>query len=183
MIDADAIGHGVIAPGGVAAQDVIAEFGPQILGDNGSIDRMKLGTIVFSDPVQRARLEAISHPAIYKEISRLIDEQRTSDNLVVLDAPLLVETLPDRGRSLGLAALVVVNSWPADQIERMIADRGMTTEDAEARIAAQTTAESRLAIADYVIDNRGNFEELETAVELLWEDLQLRFGGVKPSSA
>lgn len=183
VIDADAIGHAVIAPGGVAAQDVIAEFGPEILGTDGSIDRTKLAAIVFADSAERARLEAISHPAIYREISRLIEEQSASDSLVVLDAPLLVETLTDRGRSLGLDALVVVNSWPADQIERMMADRGMTTEDAEARIAAQTTAESRLALADYVIDNRGSFEELETAVGLLWDDLRARFGGPKPSSA
>lgn len=177
VIDADAIGHAVIAPGGAAAEDVMAEFGPRILADDGSIDRTKLAAIVFSDPAERARLEAISHPAIYREIAWLIEQQGASGGLVVLDAPLLVETLQDRGRSLGLDALVVVNSWPADQIERMIADRGMTTEDAQARIAAQTTAESRLAVADYVIDNAGSFEELEKAVGLLWDDLQTRFGG------
>lgn len=183
VIDADAIGHAVIAPGGAAAEDVIAAFGPSILADDGSIDRNKLAAIVFSDARERARLESISHPGIYREIAKLIEQQRDSVGLVVLDAPLLVETLKDRGRSLGLDALVVVNSGPADQIERMVADRGMTTQEAEARIAAQTTAESRLAVADYVIDNRGSFEELEEAVGLLWDDLQGRFGGPKPSSA
>lgn len=183
VIDADELAHAVIGPGGSASEDVIRAFGTAVQGQGGAIDRAKLGRIVFSDPEKLRLLESITHPAIFREIARLIEEHKESDAVVVLDAALLVETLSDRGRSLGMDALVVVNAWPKDQIERMVELRGMSAGDAEARMAAQTTAESRLAIADYVIDNRGTLEELEEGVELLWQDLQARFGEARTSSA
>lgn len=175
VIDADRIGHEVLAPGGPAFEAVVERFGEEILDAGGRVDRAKLGALVFSDPDARRDLEAITHPVIYAEIVRRLDEVRRSDRVVVLDAPLLVETLPDRGRSLGLLALVVVAADVGDQVTRLIGDRGMTGEGARARIGAQAPPERKLAAADYVIDNRGSVEDLEWGVELLWNDLVARF--------
>lgn len=137
----------------------------------GTLDRPRLAEIVFNDPDARRDLEAITHPAIYEEILRQVEGARGHDGLVVLDAALLVETLPDRGKALGLDALVVVAAHVEDQIERMARDRDMTSDQARARMGAQAPQERKMAMADYVIDNRGDVEGLKASVDVLWDDL------------
>ena len=175
IIDADRIGHEVMAPGGPAYDEVIERFGKEILGPDGTVDRKRLGAIVFSDPSALADHVAITHPHIVKEILNRIDAERSRDGLVVVDAALLVEGLAaDRGKSMGLDALVVVSADVEEQIRRMIDHRDLQEDAARSRISSQAAPEKKLAAADYVIDNRGSIEDLERSVETLWQDLMNR---------
>lgn len=176
VIDADALGHEVLAPGGAAYQRVIDRFGREIVRADRTIDREKLGRVVFEDPEARRDLNAITHPEIYELIRSRLDELRGSGGLVVLDAALLVETLPDRGASIGLDALVVVAASPHDQIDRLAEGRGMSRPEVEARIEAQAPPSLKLAAADYIVDNRGSSEDLSKTVDVLFDDLVARFG-------
>lgn len=177
IIDADVLGHEVQAPGEPAYEKIVERFGQEILESDGSIDRTKLGQRVFGDDEARRDLNAIAHPEIYKRIVSRLEELGKSDRVVVLDAALLVETLPDRGKSIGMDALVVVAANPQDQIERLAQDRQMSARDVEARIAAQAPAGAKLAAADYLVDNRGSLQDLEKSVDILWQELNDRFGG------
>lgn len=179
VIDADVIAEEVRRPGGEGYDAIVARFGPEILADGGEIDRQKLGTKVFSDEGARIDLQAITHPLIYAQIVERIKEAANTHEVVVVDAALLVETLPDRGRALGIDALVVVAADPDVQTDRLARDRGMTSQDAALRITAQAPIEKKLAVADYVIDNRGSLEDLESSVDLLWNELT---GAEKPRS-
>lgn len=175
IIDADRIGHEVMAPGGPAYDEVVERFGKEILGPDGTVDRKRLGAIVFSDPSDLADHVAITHPHIVKEIFNRIDAERSRDGLVVVDAALLVEGLAaDRGKSMGLDALVVVSADVEEQIRRMIDHRDLEEGAARSRISSQAAPEKKLAAADYVIDNRGSIEDLERSVETLWQDLMNR---------
>ena len=173
VIDADVIGHGVLAPGGAAREAVLARFGSHLAAADGSIDRTALGAVVFADPTARRELEAISHPAIYREMQARLARPRPEGAVVVIDAPLLVET--GGRRALGIVALAVVAATPAQQLERAVA-RGTPRERAAAVVAAQATLSQKMAAADYVIDNRGSLHQLADGVETFWADLQLRFG-------
>lgn len=172
IIDADVLGHEVQRPGGPAYQALVERFGKQILDSEGSMDRAKLGRIVFEDSGARSDLNSIMHPEIYKRIMERVEELKDSSQVVVLDAALLVETLTDRGSSIGMDALVVVAANPQDQIERVVESRALSTEDAQARISAQAPQGVKLAAADYIVDNRGSLEDLEKNVEALWDDLR-----------
>lgn len=175
IIDADRIGHEVMNPGGPAYDEVVERFGKEILAPDETVDRKKLGAIVFSDPSALADHVAITHPHIVKEIFTRIDAERSRDGLVVVDAALLVEGLAsDRGKSMGLDALVVVSADVEEQIKRMIDHRDLEEDSARSRISSQAAPEKKLAAADYVIDNRGSLEDLERSVETLWQDLMNR---------
>jgi dephospho-CoA kinase len=176
LIDADELAREVVEPDRPAHQEIIKRFGEGVLGEDRSIDRNALGDIVFADASARKDLEAITHPRIYEEISRRLEEARPGDGVVVLDAALLVETAGNRGRNIGLDALVVVAATVEDQIDRMARERGMPEEQARARMAAQAAQEKKLALADYIVDNRGTMDHLERNVEVLWDDLHKRFG-------
>ena len=175
MIDADEIAREVVEPSRPAHQEIIQRFGDAVVANDASIDRKALADIVFADPSARKDLEAITHPRIYEEISRRLEEARVGDDVVILDAALLVETAGNRGRSIGLDALVVVAATVEDQIDRMARERGMPEEQAKARMAAQAAQEKKLALADYIVDNRGTMDHLERNVEVLWDDLNERF--------
>ena len=174
IVDADRSGHEVLARGGPAYQPVLERFGPGVLGGGGEIDRARLGAAVFADPRARRDLEAISHPLIFAEMARRLARAEREDpgGVVVVDAPLLVET--GAARLLGLRALVVVAADPAQQLSRAVA-RGTTPERAEAVIAAQAPIERKLGAADYILDNRGTLEDLAAGVDTLWADLLARF--------
>lgn len=160
IIDGDKLAREVVAPGTPGLAQVVAEFGEEILAADGSLDRPKLGGIVFSDPERRRALEAITHPLIFERYAAL--EAAAADaELVVHDIPLLAET----GRAADFDAVVVVDAPDEVRIERMVRDRGWTREDAEARIASQATREQRLAIATHVIENTGTREQLRARVE------------------
>jgi dephospho-CoA kinase len=167
LIDADRVAREVVEPGTPGLAAVVAEFGEDVLLPDGSLDRDRLGSIVFTDGERRKALNAIVHPLVGQRMQELY-EAAPPDAIVVYDVPLLTEN--------NLAELydtvVVVDAPVETQVARLIADRGMTEEAARARIAAQATRDQRLAIADHVIDNSGTLDELSAQVDKLWTDLQ-----------
>ncbi|AIJ16457.1 dephospho-CoA kinase [Streptomyces violaceoruber] len=166
LIDADRIAREVVAPGTPGLAAVVAAFGEDVLAEDGSLDRPKLGSIVFADPEKLAVLNGIVHPLV-RERSTALEEAAAEDAVVVHDVPLLTEN--------GLAPLydlvVVVDAAPATQLDRLMRLRGMTEQDARARMAAQATREQRREIADVVVDNDVPLEELRRRVEEVWDEL------------
>ncbi|MFE3640436.1 dephospho-CoA kinase [Streptomyces sp. NPDC059169] len=169
LIDADKIAREVVEPGTPGLDAVVEAFGPEVLTGDGTLDRPKLGAIVFADADRLARLNAIVHPLVGARSAEL-EAAAGPDSVVIHDVPLLTEN--------HLAPLydvvVVVDAAPETQLERLVRQRGMTEEEARARMAAQATREQRRAVADLVIDNDGPLEALETQVRRIWEDLSAR---------
>lgn len=166
VIDADLLAREVVGPGTPGLAAIVQEFGPEILLDDGTLDRAALGAIVFADPERRSELERIIHPQVLARAAEL-EAGVAPGGVVVHDIPLLAET----GRAGDFDAVVVVDVPVELQRRRMVEDRGMSREDADARIAAQATREQRRAVATHVIDNVGSLEELEATVERLFVEL------------
>jgi len=163
VIDADKITRELQAPGSAVLEEIVEAFGTDVLDVAGALDRPKLASKVFGDSEALAKLNKIVHPAVGREMAARLDAQRNTDNVVVLDIPLLVENPRE-----GLCGVVVVD-LPTDlAVDRLVAFRGMSREDAEARISRQATREARVAIADKVIDNSGNLDELGRQVDDVW---------------
>jgi dephospho-CoA kinase len=165
-----------------ARTDAASSAGGQVLTGSGSSGGPAAGTGTGSSGSQaRIDLEAIIHPAVWREVAERVAEARDAERadgrlrVVVVDAPLIVESLPDRGASIGLQALIVVSARVEDQIERSLG-LGRSADDVRARMAAQAPPAQKLAAADYVVDNRGTLEDLERSVDVLWTDLIARFG-------
>lgn len=167
VIDADRLAREVVAKGTPGLQQVVEAFGPEILTQDGEMDRAAVGRIVFEDEHQRKRLESIVHPLVFERYAAL-EAAAPTDGIVVHDIPLLAES----GRVADFDAVIVVDTPHETQVERMLRDRGMTREDAEARIAAQATREQRRAIATYVIENTGTREDLRQRVTEVFEQLR-----------
>ncbi|MER5401824.1 dephospho-CoA kinase [Streptomyces sp. NPDC002599] len=169
LIDADRIAREVVAPGTPGLVAVVDAFGEEVLAADGGLDRPKLGSIVFADPQKLAVLNSVVHPLVGAR-SRALEDAAPEDAVVVHDVPLLAEN--------GLAALydlvIVVDARPETQLDRLVRLRGMTEEDARARMAAQASRDKRLAIADIVIDNDVPLETLERRVRDVWADLVRR---------
>ncbi|MEU2247710.1 dephospho-CoA kinase [Streptomyces sp. NPDC019224] len=169
LVDSDRIAREVVEPGTPGLAAVVEEFGTGILAPDGTLDRPALGAIVFADPDRLAALNAIVHPLVRARSAEL-EKAAGPDSVVVHDVPLLTEN--------GLAPLydlvVVVDAAPETQLDRLVRLRGMTEEDARARMAAQATREQRRAVADLVIDNDGPVEELEARVRTVWAELERR---------
>ncbi|GAB2604077.1 dephospho-CoA kinase [Streptomyces capparidis] len=169
LIDSDVIAREVVAPGTPGLAAVVAEFGEGMLAPDGSLDRPRLGSVVFGDPERLRALNGIVHPLVRARSAEL-EAAAPKDAVVVHDVPLLAEN--------GLAGLydvvVVVDASPGTQLDRLTRLRGMPEQDARARMAAQATREARLAVADYVIDNDGPLEALEPQVRALWSRLAAR---------
>ena len=169
VIDADAAAREVVAPGTDGLAEVIEAFGPDVLRPDGSLDRGRLGDIVFTDPQRRARLNAIIHPRGATRMAEL-DRAAGRSAIVVHDVPLIAEN--DRGSAYDL--VVVVDAPPRVQIDRLVRHRGMSREQARARMAAQASRKQRLAIADIVIENSGSLAELDRQAGELWGELRRR---------
>lgn len=167
IIDADALAREVVARGTPGLAAVVDEFGSGLLTPEGDLDRAAMGSLVFADEAARRRLEGIVHPLVLERMAAL-EEAAGADDLVVHDIPLLAEG----GRADTFDAVIVVDC-PVDlQLSRMLADRGWTREDAEARIAAQATREQRLALATHVIENTGTLDELRDRVVAVFVTLR-----------
>jgi dephospho-CoA kinase len=160
VIDADLLAREVVAPGTDGLAAVVKEFGPDVVGPDGALDRPRLGDLVFADPERRKALEAIIHPRVRARAAE-IEAAALPGSVVVHDIPLLAET----GQASGFDAVVVVDVPTEVQVDRMVRIRGLSEEEARARIAAQATRDERLAIATYVVDNTGSLEELRARVE------------------
>src|SRR5687768_10438461 len=166
VVDADVLAREAVAPGTDGLQEVVEAFGPEVLTDKGELDRPAMGAIVFADAEKRRVLEAIIHPRVRARGAE-IEASAGPDDVVVHDIPLLAET----GQADGFDAVIVVDVPTETQVERMVDLRGMTREDAEARVAAQATREERLAIATHVVDNTGTLEDLRRRVTDVYREL------------
>jgi dephospho-CoA kinase len=167
IIDADALAREVVAPGTDGLREVVEAFGRDVLTEDGALDRPAMGTIVFADAEKRRVLEGIIHPRV-RERGAEIEASAGPDDVVVHDIPLLAET----GQAEGFDAVIVVDVPTQTQVERMVDLRGMTREDAEARVAAQATREERLKIATHVVDNTGTVEDLRRRVTEVYRELR-----------
>ena len=164
IIDADRITRDLQQPGSPLLGEIVEAFGDDILDSSGALDRAALAGRVFGDAEQLKKLNGIVHPAVGREMARQLDAQKDTDKVVVLDIPLLVENPRE-----GLCGTIVVDLPVEAAISRLIEFRGMTREDAEARVSRQATRDQRLAIADRVIDNSGSLADLERQVAEVWK--------------
>ena len=164
LVDADRIAREVVEPGSPGLAAVAEAFGPGVLTPEGALDRPALAAVVFADPAQRARLDAIVHPLVRGRAAELV-AAAPPGAVVVQDVPLLVET----GQA-GAFDLVVVVQAPVDLRLTRLVERGMTEDDARARIAGQASDEQRAAVADVVLTNGGTRAELAAQVEQFWAE-------------
>jgi dephospho-CoA kinase len=166
VIDSDVLAREVVAVGTPGLAAVVAAFGPRVQRPDGSLDRAALAALVFEDPAARRRLEAIVHPLVRRRAAEL-ESAAPPGAVVVHDIPLLVES----GQAEDFDVVVVVEASDEVRRARLGAERGMTSGEAAARIAAQASAERRRAVADHVNVNDGTRAELRASVDRLWADL------------
>jgi len=164
LIDTDAISRQLTAPGGAAIPAVTATFGAEMIDASGALDRARMRALVFSDPSQRQRLEAILHPMIGAETLRQTEAAGTRP--IVFDVPLLAESAHWRDR---VDRVLVVDCSEATQVERVMARSGWSRDTVLAVIAQQASREQRRAIADAVILNEGlTLDQLRAEVATVW---------------
>jgi dephospho-CoA kinase len=164
VIDADVVAREVVEPGQPAYAAVVERFGPSIVAADGTLDRAAIAAIVFNDRDALKDLEAITHPAVGARMVELMQAQADTENVVVLDVPLLVE----KG-TYETAGTIVVDVDPEIAVRRIVEQRGMSEGDARRRMAAQVSREERLAKADFVIPNDGSLEDLRAEVDQCWQ--------------
>ncbi|MCH8029936.1 MAG: dephospho-CoA kinase [Candidatus Dadabacteria bacterium] len=169
VIDADQVARAVVAPRLPAWEDIIEEFGEEVLNCDSTLNRKKLAEIVFADPEKRERLNSITHPRIIEEITNMVERHRAEGTEVLLiEAALIAE----KGGMGGLiSALIVVTADEESQINRVMIDRRLSREEALLRLRAQMSGEEKAARATYVIDNSGSLQDTARQVQELWEEL------------
>jgi dephospho-CoA kinase len=164
IVDADRIAREVVEPGTPGLARIVETFGERVLAADGSLDRAALAAVVFADAEARSRLDGIVHPLVRARAAELIAAVPPG-TVVVNDVPLLVET----GQASSYDVVLVVEADPATRVSRLV-QRGLTAEDARARIAVQASDEQRRAVADVVVDNSGTPEELAEQVDRFWAE-------------
>jgi dephospho-CoA kinase len=172
ILDADRVGHEVYAPGGPAYDDVVAEFGRDVVAADGTIDRKKLGPVVFSSPERLARLNAITHPRMKQMMrDRLTDAEREGAEVVVLEAALLFDAGWD-----DLTDEVWVTVVHAETAARRTSERsGIPVEQVLERIQkAQMASNERIRRSDVVIDTSGSLEDTRRRTLEAWDELKQR---------
>jgi dephospho-CoA kinase len=172
VIDADVLAREAVAPGTDGLAEVVAAFGPEVLASDGTLDRPALGRRVFGDDAARRRLEGIVHPRVRARTAELV-AAAPPDAVVVNDVPLLVEA----GLAGADEVVVVVLADEDSRVARLTRDRGMTRDDALARIRAQATDDQRRAVADVVVVNDGTLDDLQARVDEVWRELAARQSG------
>ncbi|MFI5310116.1 MAG: dephospho-CoA kinase [Gemmatimonadales bacterium] len=173
VIDADVLARAAVLPGSAALSQIVERWGPHVLASDGTLDRAALSARVFRDPEALEALNLIVHPEVKRRSDALLDAARAAgERVVVCDFPLLFEA-----RLEGEVDIVVLVDAPADmRLERLVRDRRMTREVAQAIIASQMPAEQKRARADFVIDNDGSREALEVRVAEVWSAIAARAG-------
>jgi dephospho-CoA kinase len=169
VIDADVLAREVVEPGQPALAEIVREFGRDVLQPDGTLDRKRLGAVVFGDPDRRRRLEAITHPAIRERFARRLAGLMSSgfDGIVIFDAPVMIES----GNYRNMDTVVVVATDEETQIRRLVARDGIGREDALRKVRSQMPIAEKASLADHVIDNGGDRAATEAAVERIWHDL------------
>jgi dephospho-CoA kinase len=170
LIDADKLAREVVEPGTPGLAALAAEFGPEILAPDGSLNRPALASVAFNDPAKRARLDAIVHPLIGARTAEMLS-QAAEDAVVVHDVPLLVE----KNYAPMYHLVVIVDADVEERVRRLTESRGMPEQDARARIAAQATEEQRRAVADVWLDNTGTPDQVLALADALWADRLVPF--------
>jgi len=169
VIDTDKIGHGVYRPGSEGFRRIVETFGDGVLAPDGTIDRRRLGAIVFADPERRRALNAIVHPLIFQEILHQIEQRRAAGfpGPIVLEAPVLIEA-----KATGMVDRIWVVTAPRDMVRRrLLGSRDLTPEEIADRMAAQLDDDERRKHADLVIENDGDLETLRARVTAAWRTL------------
>ena len=173
VIDADALAREVVAPGSEGLQAVVAAFGPLVLASDGTLDRQRLGRIVFNDPAERARINAILHPRIRDAtMARAAELDAQGVRLACYEAALLVEN----GLADAFRPLVVVAAPRALQRRRIQERDGLSESEADARIGAQLPLEDKIAVADHVIDNTGSLDDVVAAADRVLDAIVEQYG-------
>jgi dephospho-CoA kinase len=173
VIDADALAREVVALGSEGLSAVVAAFGSEVLASDGTLDRQRLGGIVFNDPAERARLNAILHPRIRDAtMARAAELDAQGVRLACYEAALLVEN----GLADAFRPLVVVAAPRELQRERIQNRDGLSESEADARIGAQLPLDDKIAVADYVIDNTGSLDDLVAAADRVLDAIVEQYG-------
>lgn len=172
VFDADKIARAVVQPGTSALAEIVAAFGQSVLAPDGTLDRPRLGSLVFADAEARARLNAIVHPRVHAEQDRLLREVEARDphGIAVVDAALLIES----GGYRRFDVVVVVWCRPDIQLARLMARNALSREEAERRIAAQMSSDEKRRYADFEIDTSEGFEPTRRQVLALYAELRAR---------
>ena len=174
LIDADVAAREVVVPGSPGLARIVETFGESVLRPDGSLNRERLGEIVFGDQGLRAKLNEIVHPLVRDWMAAAeqaaVQAAAPPGPVVVHDVPLLAES---RGRA-GFDVVIVVDVPSEVQADRLVRLRGMPADQARARMAAQASREQRLAVADIVIDNSGSLADLDRRVAEVWAELTQR---------
>ena len=172
IVDADRIAREVVEPGSTVLEAIVGAFGGEVLRADGSLDRARLGELVFADPEARAHLNSMVHPAIQERSRALLEElARAGHEIAVYDAALILEN----GLGGTVEGLIVV-AVPEDvQVDRIVRRDGLNRAAAIARIRAQMPLAEKVAHADWVVDNSGTVEETRRRVQGIWQDVQGRF--------
>jgi dephospho-CoA kinase len=177
LIDADVAAREVVVPGSPGLARIAEVFGDEVLRPDGTLNRERLGEIVFADPGLRTKLNEIVHPLVRQWMQAAertaVQAAEPPGPVIVHDVPLLAES---RGRA-GFDVVIVVDVPPELQLERLTGQRGMAPDQARVRMAAQASREQRLAVADIVIDNSGSLDDLDRRVAEVWADLVRRLQG------
>jgi dephospho-CoA kinase len=164
VIDSDQLARDVIERGSIGFNEVVAKFGDEIL-KNGEIDRHILASLIFKDPAKRSELEQITHPLIRRAFAKMVSSA-SPDSIVINQIPLLVESNHD----YKFDHIITVSASESIRSERLI-KRGLTNDQIKQRLGAQATDQMREDIADSVIINEKNEQELTDQVEKIWEQL------------
>ncbi|MCX6535371.1 MAG: dephospho-CoA kinase [Actinobacteria bacterium] len=163
VVDADLIVRELQQPGAEIFLRMVEMFGEKVVATDGSLNRAVVASEVFKDADLLKKLNSLIHPVVRRVMNERVEGHRATNNVVILDIPLLVENPRE-----GLDGVLVVDLDPQIAIERIVSQRNMTIEDAKARVSAQSTREQRLAIADHVVDNSGDRDALSVQVEAAW---------------
>jgi dephospho-CoA kinase len=166
VVDADRHAREALDPGTPGLSAVVEEFGPGVLLADGTVDRPALGRLVFADDARRAALEAIVHPYVGRRSAELTGEA-APDAVVVHDVPLLVENHLEAGYDV----VVVVEAGEDVRLARLAGSRGMSAGEARSRMAAQASDDQRRVVADVVVVNDGDLDDLAREVDTLWDRL------------
>jgi len=169
VVDADLLAREVVTPGQPAHAQIVKEFGPDVLQQDGVLDRKRLGALVFADAQKRKRLEEITHPAIRVRQQRILSvyEEEAFEGIVIWDAALLIES----GGAKGMDRVVVVIADPAAELRRLVERDGFSEEEARGRMASQMPLAEKVKAADYVVDNSGSRAETERRVREVYRAL------------
>ena len=167
-IDADKLAREVVEPGTKGLKQIREVFGESVFNTEGSLDRQKLGEIIFSDAKKRAALEEIVHPLVRQRASELLAEL-PENSMVIYTVPLLVEA----NVSLPFDVIVSVEAPEADRVKRLVSSRGMSSEQALARIKSQASAIERTAAADYILNSNQPLPALLADASALWNKFQM----------